>query len=76
MDEPSGAELADRLRQLFPEMDHARFDEEVDGFGSPEGNVSACGVLSAFSWTFQRWLAAGEDEFHLMAAAEPRWTPR
>jgi hypothetical protein len=62
MDVPSGRELAGALRKQFPEMDAALFDDDVALFSANDGEVSACGVLSAFSWAFDRWVAAGAVE--------------
>ena len=60
MKEPTGPELAQLLRESFPEMNAAGFDENVAFFC--DDTPSQCGVLLAFSWQFNEWVGAGDAE--------------
>lgn len=58
MTEPTSQELAQLLRNSFPEMDDADFDEDVDSMVVG----SRCGVLIAFSNQFNAWVRTGQIE--------------
>jgi hypothetical protein len=57
MSQPTGPELAQMLRRLFPEMNGRSFDEDVDSMSD-----SRCGALTAFSSQFNDWVRTGKIE--------------
>ncbi len=67
MTEPSGPELARRLRALVPEAGRSAYDQDVELFNAEPGKGTTCGALAAFSWAFERMVAAA-DEASIKAA--------
>jgi hypothetical protein len=60
---PTGNELAGRLRELLPDELVVKFDADLRVFQPYEDDdFSVCGVLSAFSWSFDRCIAAGATD--------------
>jgi hypothetical protein len=45
----------------LPQRFRARFDDDADTFTN-DGSISCCGVLSAFSWSFDRLIRAQESQ--------------
>jgi hypothetical protein len=50
-----------QLRGLLPHPYRAHFDDDADTFTS-DGEISRCGVLMAFSWSFDRLIRANKKE--------------
>jgi hypothetical protein len=64
MTEPSAVELAQQLRDLFPEMRIEDFDKDLDSMPG-----SRCGTLTAFSSQFNNWVRDGKTELVRRALA-------
>lgn len=61
MTEAMGPELARQLRALVPRAGRSAYDEDVDLFAKEPGKGTACGALMAFSWAFDRMIAAADE---------------
>ena len=59
--EPTGPELAARLRPLLPANARADFDNDISIFADADDRVSVCGVLMAMAWAFKRLVDARES---------------
>jgi hypothetical protein len=63
----TGIELAQLLRQEFPQLDTSTFDEDVASMVAPDKSMSPpdpsrCAVLIAFSHQFNDWVRQGSGD--------------